>query len=66
MSRGIPPVRRWRVTYWLDGRVLAATEVDTINKRFARWLARERAWLAHANADKVTVSLSRAAAPKRS
>lgn len=43
MSRNrIPPVRLWCVRYY-DGRDLVGSEiVETINKRFARWIAAER------------------------
>jgi hypothetical protein len=34
--RGIPPVRTWKVTDKETGKVVY---VDTINKRFARWIA---------------------------
>jgi len=37
MSRGIPKVRKWHVTTE-DGR---SCTVETINKRFARWIGRE-------------------------
>ena len=36
MSRGIPEVRRWKVTAKDTGKVIY---VDTINKKFARWIA---------------------------
>lgn len=61
--RGIPPVRRWRVRYWLNDTLLAEIVVETINKEFARWMAGERMrgthldrWLA---TNRVTVSLVR-------
>jgi hypothetical protein len=38
MSQMIPKVRTWKVTAVETGRVVF---VDTINKRFARWVARE-------------------------
>jgi hypothetical protein len=43
MSRGIPPVRRWRVRYHLANGNTYTVYVQTINKRFARWLGRDKA-----------------------
>ncbi len=40
MSR-IPPVRQWRVRHYCGHILLAEHIVETINKRFARWLARD-------------------------
>lgn len=43
MSRGIPKVRRWKVkAYDEKGRLVGTTYVDTINRSFARWLARDK------------------------
>lgn len=60
MSR-IPSVRRWRVRYWLNRTLLADIVVETINKRFARWAAREQLRGAHLDrylaANRETVSL---------
>lgn len=52
MSRTIPRVKTWRVTYWrirskpiVNGIIrekLASCVVQTINKRFAKWIAREQ------------------------
>lgn len=58
-SRGIPPVRTWVVKFWKDGNVFHVEEVDTINKRFAYWMANENSGYKSQNADKVTVSLSK-------
>jgi hypothetical protein len=58
MSRGIPPVRAWRVTLWRDGKPVASAQVQAINKRFARWAGRDAlGWLAWSQADKVTIAL---------
>ena len=61
MSRMIPPVRQWKVRYYCGKILLAEITVETINKRFARWLARDRfmvqsveRFMAH---NRVTVSL---------
>ena len=43
MSRNIPTVRRWRVTYQTPEETLYLY-VSTINKRFARWLSRDEAF----------------------
>lgn len=43
MARGIPPVRTWQVTYHLPHGAKCHVYVDTINKRFARWIARDKA-----------------------
>lgn len=60
MSR-IPPVRTWRVRYFVNGRIALSVDVETINKRFARWLARDHAWscatIREHGAERVTVSL---------
>jgi hypothetical protein len=65
MSRNIPPVRRWRVRYYLDHTLLAEITVETINKRFAKWLARDRFIAKHPArylaATSVTASLVREA-----
>ncbi len=61
MSRNIPPVRQWRVRFYCDKILLAEITVETINKMFARWLARDhfmvqsvQRYMAH---NRVTVSL---------
>ena len=61
MRKNIPPVRHWRVRYWMDKTMLAEVTVETINKRFAKWCARDHVlatkperWMA---ANRVTVSL---------
>jgi hypothetical protein len=60
MSRGIPPVRTWRVRYhFIDGTHRDFC-LDTISKRFACWLARDQAIDApfvFATVERVTVSL---------
>ena len=38
----IPPVRRWRVRFLRQGQTVADVRVDTVNRRFARWLALEK------------------------
>jgi hypothetical protein len=38
----IPPVRRWRVRFLRAGQTVADVSVDTVNRRFARWLALEK------------------------
>lgn len=39
MARGIPGVRTWRVTYLVGTKVVATCTVDTITRRFAKWIA---------------------------
>lgn len=55
MSRGIPKVRTWNVTIVEVGGRVIRLEIDTINKRFARWLAIPRA--GYPTWTKITVSL---------
>jgi hypothetical protein len=59
MSRNIPKVRRWIVNYWRDGKCWHTEKVDTVNKRFARWIAAEQSDYAGIKSDKITVSLLR-------
>lgn len=58
----IPKVRHWRVRYYLGKTLLAEVVVATINKQFARWLARDHVlasghWQRVFGADRVTVGL---------
>jgi hypothetical protein len=64
----IPKVRRWKVTARdANDKLVGVVYVDTINKRFARWLATEKllpvlgahAWVNRV--DRLTVSLDRKA-----
>jgi hypothetical protein len=57
MSRSIPPVRAWRVRFYDGATILADVVVDTINKRFARWLANERAGYPAPRSTRISVSL---------
>lgn len=61
MSRNIPSVRQWRVRYYMGATLLADIVVETINKRFALWEARDRIITKHLDryiaADRVTVSI---------
>lgn len=56
----IPKVRRWRVRFYMERTLLADMVVETINKRFARWLACERIRADHLDrymaTSKITVS----------
>lgn len=60
MSRNIPPVRRWRVRFYMGHTLLADLIVDAINKRFARATACQRVaheqWQRYVATDKVTCS----------
>jgi len=53
MSKRIPPVRIWCVRYWQGDTIAQQVLVTTINKRFAKWMAREQA--GHPDCDRVTV-----------
>jgi hypothetical protein len=57
MSQGIPPVRTWRVRFYDGAAVIADVTIDTINKRFARWLANERNGYPAVRSTRVSVSL---------
>ena len=61
MSRNIPSVRQWQVRYYMGATLLAEIVVETINKRFALWEARDCIIAKHLDrylaADRVTVSL---------
>jgi len=58
----IPRVKTWQVKYWTTqdsrwhGRVLTA-RVETINKRFAKWLANEALGYPAIFSDRVSVGL---------
>jgi len=41
MSRNIPTVKEWRVTYWRDGDRILVVDTCAPDKRFARWNARD-------------------------
>ncbi len=63
MSKAIPRVRRWRVRYHCNRILLAEITVETINKQFARWLARDHFWATAPRVrcmacNRVTVSLA--------
>ena len=56
----IPKVRLWRVQYWKEDLVFAEVTINTINKRFARWIARDYVgWTKANSADRITVSIVR-------
>ena len=38
----IPAVRPWRVRFFRAGACVAELRVETVNRRFARWLALEQ------------------------
>ena len=40
--RMIPKVRPWLVRFVRDGATVATVRVETVNRRFARWLALEQ------------------------
>jgi hypothetical protein len=56
----IPRVEQWCVRYYLGEVLLAEIDVESINRRFALWLARDRImavqYQRYLAADKVTVS----------
>ena len=53
----IPKVRTWRVRFYDGATVVEDVTVDTINKRFARWLANEKNGWPATKSTRVTVSL---------
>jgi hypothetical protein len=69
MSRNIPEVRKWCIRYYNGNTMLAAIVVNTINKQFAKWEARDAMWAngqwrdAFASYDRVTVSLVKGQTP---
>ena len=53
----IPQVRSWKVKFYKhDGTVLSVV-VDTINKKFARWMANEQLGYPAYDSKKINVSL---------
>ena len=52
----IPPVRKWRVRIIRDGKTVAETEVATVSRLFARWLALEQLPQSYAIGAQVKVS----------
>ncbi len=60
MSRNIPPVRRWRVRFYLEHTLLADITVDAVNRMFAQWAAKDRLRAVHLDrylaSDKMTCS----------
>lgn len=52
----IPEVRPWRVRLIREGVILAEMRVETVNRRFARWLALEQFPAGHLIGTKATVS----------
>lgn len=42
MAANIPRVRPWLVRFIRDGATVAEVKVETVNRRFARWLALEQ------------------------
>jgi len=69
MSRAVPPVRRWRATYWRAGKVLFVNETAAPTRFLARWEARD-AFLRAIDplqaglADKVTIAVIRQRKPR--
>lgn len=45
--QAIPPVRRWRVRFYMGHTLLADMIADAVNKRFALWAARDRIRATH-------------------
>jgi len=66
MSRAVPPVRRWRATYWRAGKVLFVHETAAPTKLFARWNAQDAFLqvLETGMADKVTIAVIRQRKPR--
>ena len=54
-----PKVQRWRVRIVRAGKTEAETQVDTVSRRFARWLALERFPQGYAIGAQIKVSRAR-------
>lgn len=54
--RMIPRVRPWLVRFIRDGATVAEVKVETVNRRFARWLALEQFPAGHLIGTRATVS----------
>ena len=52
----IPRVRPWLVRFIRDGATVAEIRVETVNRRFARWLALEQFPAGHLIGTRATVS----------
>ena len=52
----IPKVRPWLVRFFRSGAIVAEIRVDTVNRRFARWLALEQFPAGYLIGTKATVS----------
>jgi len=52
----IPAVRPWRVRFFRAGACVAELRVETVNRRFARWLALEQYPAGHLIGTRATVS----------
>ena len=53
----IPQVRDWHVKFYDGSTLICSANVQTVNKRFARWLANERNGYPAVRSTRVTVSL---------
>ena len=53
----IPKVKSWKVTFYKHDGTVLTTIVDTINKRFARWMANENLGYPAFDSSKVSVGL---------
>ena len=54
-----PKVQRWRVRIVRAGKTEAEAQIDTVNRRFARWLALERFPQGYAIGAEIKVSRAR-------
>ena len=52
----IPKVRPWLVRFVRDGATVATVRVETVNRRFARWLALEQFPAGHLIGTRATVA----------
>ena len=52
----IPRVRPWLVRFIRDGATVATVRVETVNRRFARWLALEQFPAGHLIGTRATVA----------
>ena len=56
MMANIPSCRDWRVRFYDGNKVIVDVVVNTINKRFARWMANEQNGYPAIRSTRVTVS----------
>ncbi len=53
----VPKVRTWRVRFYDEATLLKDVAINTVNKRFARWLANEQNGYPSFYSTRIVVSL---------